>query len=104
MKHTVILITLCAALVSCTWVKLTPEAEKVVVLNASEVRNCHQLGKTTVSVKADVVSIRRDMEKVKQELETLARNQAVILKGDAVVPVSDIEAGKQVFDIYQCRR
>ena len=88
---------------SCAWVKLTPEGKKVVVLDASEVTNCKLLGKSTVSVKADVASIERNKEKVKEELETLARNNAVNLKGDTVVAVTEIHKGQQVFNVYRCR-
>jgi len=104
MRNGFTLVVLSLWLASCTWVKLTPEAEKVVLLEASEVVNCRHLGKTTVSVKADIVTISRDVEKVKVELATLARNSAVSLQGDAVVPASEIEKGQQVFDVYRCRR
>lgn len=100
-KHFLILL-LAFSLSSCTWVKLTPEAEKVRVLSAQEVQSCTKKGKTTVSVKADVAGIERSHEKVKTELETLARNSAVELKGDTVVPASEIKDGKQTFDVYRC--
>jgi hypothetical protein len=100
-KHFLILL-LAFSLSSCTWVKLTPEAEKVRVLSAQEVQSCTKKGKTTVSVKADVAGIERSHEKVKTELETLARNSAVELKGDTVVPASEIKGGKQTFDVYRC--
>ena len=102
MKKHFLIVLLAFSLSSCTWVKLTPEAEKVRVLSAQEVQSCTKKGKTTVSVKADVAGIERSHEKVKTELETLARNSAVELKGDTVVPASEIKDGKQTFDVYRC--
>ena len=67
------------------------------------VKNCKLLGKTTVSVKADIASIERNKEKVKNELETLARNNAINLKGDTVVAITNIHKGQQVYNIYRCR-
>ena len=86
---------------ACSWVKLTPEGEKVTVAKAAHVTNCKFAGTTTVSVKAQTVG-ERDAGKVKTELETLARNEANKLKGDTVVPVTEIKEGEQTFKVYQC--
>lgn len=102
MKKHLLIWFLAFSLSACTWVKLTPGAEKVRVLSAQEVQSCTKKGKTTVSVKADVAGIERSQEKVKTELETLARNSAVELNGDTVVPTSEIKDGKQTFDVYRC--
>ena len=85
---------------ACSWVKLTPEGEKVTVAKAEHVTNCKFSGTTTVSVKSETLG-ERDLGKVKTELETLARNEASKLKGDTVVPVNDIKDGEQTFKIYQ---
>lgn len=86
------------------WVKLTPEGEKVRVLEATEVASCKKLGKTTVSIKAKVAGIKRKQKKVKQELEYQARNSAAtdFEGGDTVVVTSAITDGKQKFDVYKC--
>ena len=102
MKKLLPILFLAFALSSCTWVNLTPGGEKVRVLSADEVHSCTKKGKTTVSIKADVAGIERSPEKVKEELEVLARNSAVDLNGDTVVPTSEIEDGKQTFDVYRC--
>jgi len=65
--------------------------------------NCHKMGSTTVSVKADVATFARNKESVASELGTLARNSALELGGNVVVPVSDIDTGKQSFVVYTCR-
>lgn len=99
----VFLISLVVMLLSaCTWVKLSPEAEKVRVAKRSEITNCKSAGITTVSVKADVASFARDSDQVKTELETLARNEAIKLKGDTIVPATEMKDGEQTFHIYRC--
>jgi hypothetical protein len=86
----------------CTWVKLTAEGEKVRVLSAVEVKSCKQLGKTTTTLKDKIAGISRSKEKVKKEMESLARNSAADMGGDTVVPVSNVENGKQTFEVYKC--
>ena len=88
------------------WVKLTPEGEKVRVLAQDEVTKCKRLGSTTASLKSKIGPFGRSEKKVKQELEYLARNSAAADfedKGaDTVVAASEIEEGKQKFDVYKC--
>ncbi|MFQ5760646.1 MAG: DUF4156 domain-containing protein [Acidiferrobacterales bacterium] len=86
------------------WVKLSPEGEKVRVLQASEVASCKKLGKTTVSVRAKLVGIKRKEKKVKTELEYQARNSAAadFEGGDTIVAISAVTEGKQKFDVYKC--
>lgn len=89
-------------LVSCTWVKLTKEGEGVAVRTADQVTDCKKVANTTASLKSKVMGIERNNKKVQTELETLARNAAVDYGGNVVVATSDIEEGKQTFDVYQC--
>lgn len=93
---------LAMTLVACTWVELTPEGEKVKVATEADVTNCKNMGKATVSVKAELGGVVRNKEKVQKELETMARNIAIDLKGDTVVPAGEITDGRQVFNVYQC--
>lgn len=102
MKSVFVVFMVAVIATGCTWVKLTPEGEKVRVLNQTEVKSCKKLGKTTVSLKATVAGFERNVEKVKKELEMLARNRAMDLDGDTVVPLTEIENGQQSFDIYRC--
>jgi hypothetical protein len=98
----VISLLTCVSITSCTWVKLTPEGEKVRVLSVEEVSSCNKLGKTEVSLRDKVAGVKRSEEKVKLELETLARNSASNMNGDTVVPDSEIVDGKQTYVIYRC--
>ena len=98
----VFLVLVSISVVSCTWVKMTPEGEKVRVLSIDEVSTCKKLGRTEVSLKDEVAGFKRSEEKVKKELEALARNSASNMEGDTVVPISEIDEGKQTFAVYRC--
>lgn len=102
MKKILLLCSVGFLLQACTWVDLTRSGEKVRVLSKAEVSKCKKVGKTTVSLKAEIAGYERNREKVQQELNTLARNSGADLKGDTVVPVSEPRDGKQVFEIYRC--
>lgn len=104
MKKLLPILLLALTLPACTWVKLTPEGEKVRVASHEDVQSCERKGKTNASLKADIAGIDRKHEKVKTELETLARNSAYKLGGDTVVPVSTIKDGKQTFEVYRCNK
>jgi hypothetical protein len=104
-KSLVVLVPVVAILVmGFKWVKLTPEGEKIRVLEPSGIATCRKLGKTTVSVKAKLAGIKRKEAKVKTELEYQARNSAAadFEGGDTVVAISAVTDGKQKFDVYKC--
>lgn len=101
-KHLYMAVIVSMTMASCTWVKMTPEGEKVRVLSLEEVSSCKKLGKVHATLKDEVAGVERNREKVKTEMETLARNHAGTVDGDTVVAVSEIVDGKQTFDIYRC--
>lgn len=90
------------SLVSCTWVKVTEEGEKVSVRDASQVSDCKKVARTTAELRSKVMGINRNKEKVQKELEDLARNAAVDYGGNVVVPESEVKDGKQSFAVYNC--
>lgn len=92
------------ALAACTWVPLSPEGQDMRVASVDEVEECTRLGRTTASVRARVAFFRRSPQKVREELATLARNEGALMGGDTVVPESPVDAGRQVFGVYQCGR
>ncbi|MFQ5937683.1 MAG: DUF4156 domain-containing protein [Acidiferrobacterales bacterium] len=108
MRKSLILISAVALimLTGIKWVKLTPEGEKIRVLEPNEVTKCKKLGSTSASLKDRVGPFGRSEKKVKRELEYLARNSAGehFKEGgaDTVVAVSEIDDGKQKFDVYKC--
>ena len=103
MIRKVILVLLCLAICSCTWVRLTKDGETVSVKTQDEVSDCKRVAKTNATLRSKVLGIERSEEKVKLELETLARNAAVEYGGNAVVPITEIEEGAQSFAIYKCK-
>lgn len=107
MKKRVIVPALGTLLVSgmmtgCTFVKLAPNAEDVLVLKPYQARECEQVRRTTSQVMNKIGFVNRNPEAMAEELATLARNTAVESGGNAVVPDSEIENGKQRFIIYNC--
>lgn len=102
MKKLMLIGVLSMALQACAWVALTPEGEKVRVLDADEVTSCRELGTTTSMLRDSVAGVRRSEGKVREELRMLARNAAVDMGGDTIVPVGEPDGGRQVFAVYRC--
>ena len=95
-------IVLCALLVGCAWVRLQPDAEGVRMIELAEAAQCEKLGTTTSSVLAKVGPFKRSRTKVRGELQTVARNETIEMGGDAIAPTSEIEQGRQSFDVFRC--
>jgi hypothetical protein len=88
---------------ACTWVKVTPDGEKVRVLSEAEVAKCQRVGQTTVQVLSKVGGLHRYPQQVEDELSKLARNSAVDLKGDTVTAITPVgQDGQQTFAVYRC--
>lgn len=97
-------VLLLGSMSACTWVKPTPEANNVHVVGPSNIGGCERLGWVEVAVRSELLfDIQRSPAKVKTELETLARNQAAKRGADSVMATSNVQNGKQNFDIYRCR-
>lgn len=103
-RRMMLLVMLPVVMAACTWVKVTPSAEKVRLLEDHQVGECKKLGKTTVSVLAKVAFVARDEETVEGELATLARNSAADMGGNAIVQVSKVVDGEQSFAVYHCSK
>ena len=89
-------------LTACTTLKLTPEGEKVRVLDPDEVGSCREVGKTSTSVTPIIMGVERPIETITKELRTIARNSATRMGGDTIVPLTVIEQGQQTFMVYKC--
>ena len=89
-------------LLGCVSVKLTEGGERARVLRPEDVVRCERLGKTTVSVQDRVIGIPLAKTKVQRDLNNLARNSSINMGGDSVVPMSDPNAGEQVFEVFKC--
>lgn len=87
---------------ACTWVPLSPEADRVAVVGEAAVGDCERLGTAQAKVPDQVgVFVRQDW-KIREELENLGRDEAARLGGDTIVPSSAPEEGRQSFEVYRC--
>jgi hypothetical protein len=102
MKANISIIAATILLSACSGIKLTPDGEKVRVLQPSEVNSCRELGKTNTSVTATVVGIERPDDTIAKELIIIASNGAARMGGDTIVPLTVVEAGQQTFIVYKC--
>jgi hypothetical protein len=102
MKKSISIIAATILLSACSGLKLTPDGEKIRVLQPSEVNSCRELGKTNTSVTATVVGIERPDETIAKELIIIASNGAARMGGDTIVPLTVVEAGQQTFIVYKC--
>ena len=99
-----IMILLVMLFSGCTWVKKTPEAERVRIVPADRISDCTSLGSVTTSTLNNVSVINRSADKVKSELETLAQIEAADMGADTIVASSRIVEGRQTFATYKCLR
>ncbi len=89
-------------LAGCSWVDLTPAAEKVRVLEPQEVASCREVGRVVAKTKAKIGFIARSRDTVDEEVERLARNNAADLGGDTLVPSGPLVDGERSFKVYRC--
>ncbi len=100
-----ILIIFMTSLSGCTWVPLTPDANRVRIAASDSLDECTQVGTTKARTKVRIGIFNRNKEKVARELTTLARNDAPELGGNTVVAEGPVSAdGMQRFAIYDCPR
>lgn len=86
-----------------TWVKVTPEGEKIAVANRANVHNCTKVASVTVQGRDTYVgTMKRNPDTVSQELTSLARNQAATTSGNTIVAAGAIHNSSQDFDVFDC--
>lgn len=86
----------------CVFVQPTESGKKVRVLTAGEVERCRSLGALTSTVADRVGAILRSREAVQDDVTLNAQNAAADMGGDTIVPASEMENGKQTFNVYRC--
>lgn len=102
-KRNVILVAAVSAVLGgCSFVKLDPGAEEVLVLEAERTQDCERLGQTRVSVATEIGFIKRGKPSISDNLETLARNSAAEMGGDTITAETEVVEGKQTFGIFDC--
>ncbi|MGD8175155.1 DUF4156 domain-containing protein [Marinimicrobium sp. ARAG 43.8] len=104
MKKLSLLILVASLASACTWVKVSDEAEEVVVGKEGNVRGCEKLSDTNVSVANSIGPVHRNSEKVATELLNMGKNEATRLGGDTIVPKTKPDDGRQTFSIYRCQK
>lgn len=104
MRKSTWMLPLLAAVVAsgCVFVQPTEEGRKVRVLTAGEVDRCRSLGKLTSQVSDRIAAVPRSREAVQEDVLINAKNAAADMNGDTIVPASDMEDGKQAFNVYRC--
>ena len=86
----------------CSFVDIKPQAQKVRILAAQDVRSCKQLGQVTATTISEVGPIPRSPDDVSEEVENLARNHAAGMNGDAIVAASPLTKGERAYEVYRC--
>lgn len=98
-----LLAALSCAASACTFVQMTPGADRVRVVEAAP-QGCERRGEIEVSVTDSVAIYERNRLKVKDELEILARNEAPGIGADTVQPMAPPTDGAQRFVAWRCGR
>ena len=88
--------------VSCTWVRPTPESNRIRVAEAGAVSACTRIGTITTRVKDRIGFIARSRDKVHGELATLARLEAVDMGADTIVAEGPVSDGQRTFSAWDC--
>lgn len=86
----------------CVFVQPTVAGKKVRVLTAGEVERCRPLGSLTSTVADYIGAIPRSRDAVEDDVTLNAQNAAADMGGDTIVPVSQMQNGKQTFEVYRC--
>ncbi len=102
MKRILVAVFLLAAVSGCTWVQVTSDGAGVRLANTNEVGDCNRIGRTRSKTLSRIVVVQRGGEKLQEELVSLARNEAADMGGNTIVAESLIDAGEQVFGVYNC--
>ncbi len=87
---------------ACTWVKLSPLGESVVLADIEPVNVCEKLGTTSSYSKHTIGPIERNEKTVRDELITLARNRAAEMGGNTIVSDGPVQEGRARFRVYWC--
>ena len=93
-------IGLFASIASCSFVELHQGAENIIFAQQGD--GCELVKTYKAEVKTSTLFISRQPEAIAEELQMLAQNEAYAVYANAIWPSSDIENGKQSFQILRC--
>ncbi|HEY4636798.1 MAG TPA: DUF4156 domain-containing protein, partial [Burkholderiales bacterium] len=86
----------------CALVELTPAGAGVRLASREAVATCTNLGRITADVIAKVGFLPRHPDAVQDNINVTARNSAANMGADTIVPATNVQDGKQTFDVYRC--
>jgi len=103
MRKTPLLLVPVLLLGACTWgITLDDAGKQVRTAWNTDVSQCRDLGKVTVSVMDRVGPVDRNNIKVRDELEVMARNEGAKMHADTIKPLGEPTDGSQAWGAYQC--
>jgi hypothetical protein len=103
MRKTLLLLVPVLLLGACSWgITLDDAGKQVRTAWNSDISQCRDLGKVTVSVMDHVGPVDRNDIKVRDELEVMARNEAAKMNADTIKPLGEPADGSQAWGAYQC--
>lgn len=88
---------------ACTWVKPNQGAIDIELKSLDQVALCQRIGVATAQTKSSVSFYQRNPITVAEEVLTLAKNEAVKMAGNTLVPMGELENGRQQFSVYRCQ-
>ncbi len=97
-----VLITILTLMNACTWVQLTSAGEQVEIRAINQVPGCERLGRASSTTMDRLILVDRSTEAQREELITLARNEAANMGGNVIVATTNINNGRQQFDVFRC--
>jgi hypothetical protein len=100
-RNLVLLSAIFLLLAGCSFVELTPGADRIIFANDQD--TCQKLAEFSGSVKTSTLFIGRTEKAISEELQILAQNEAFRTNANAIWPISEIDEGYQEFEILNCR-
>lgn len=90
------------SLAGCSWIDVTPEAERVRIVPQDRVSDCTLRGTINAATKAEVIGLTRNNRVVTDEVDNLARLEAVDLNADTLVALGPVDRGARTYRAYRC--
>lgn len=103
-KRIAILLPAVAFTGACAMVNLSDAGAGVRLAKPEAVATCTNLGRVTASVVHKAGFIPRHPDAVQENLNVTAKNSAAGMGADTIVPASNVQDGRQTFDVYRCLR
>lgn len=100
-RKAISLVSLPLILGGCSFVELNKGAESIIFAPPGD--GCEVIHTFEAEVKTSTLFIERQPKAIAAELQILAQNEAYKHYANAIWPVSEVEEGKQRFEILNCK-